>query len=604
MGREDERSVNLLKNGRGSFLVYAGLAVVTLAVYWPVRHFEFVNYDDDLNVSDNRHVQQGLTVGGVAWAFTTTAVDYWRPLTWLTHMLDWQLYGPNAGGHHLTNVFLHVVNTLLLFAVWNRMTGRLWPSALLAGLFALHPLHVGSVAWVTERKDVLSGLFWMLALLAYARYVEQRCLKRYLQLLLFFALGLMAKPMIMTLPFVLLLLDVWPLKRMEQGGGRLSELILEKVPLLLLTLASTIVTYVNAQHAGQLVDTQVYSLVSRIANALVSYVRYLGKTLWPVGLSVYYPLPDRLSLWVVVGAALLLTVVSLAVFRERQRRPYLVVGWLWYLGTLLPVIGLIQGRSAEAMADRYTYLPLTGIFMMVAWGLPELLPPTRRAAVALRAVAVTAVFALMVGTWHQLRYWRNSVLLFERALAVTIGNYVAHNNLGLALMEKGRVAEAGRHFQQAVELWPEYPEANKNLADILAQAGRLDEAVRHYHQALERRPRWADAENNLGSALAAQGQLQEAVTHFSRVLQLEPESATAQLNLGLAYRKLKRPDLAVAHLSQSLALNPNDAQAHCIMGLLLKEQGRQGEAAKHFEEALRLNPNYAESRAALKELNQ
>ena len=585
-------------HSRRSVLICLCLAVAIGALYWPVRYFEFLNYDDNVNVSENRHVQQGLTRANVVWAFTTKAVDYWRPLTWLTHMLDWQLYGPRAGGHHLTNVILHVVNSLLLFAVWRRMTGQLWPSAFLAGLFALHPLHAGTVAWVTSRKDVLSGLFWMLTLLMYARYVEQKCLTRYLQVLLLFALGLMAKPMIMTLPFVLLLLDFWPLKRLERGGSKqLSQLILEKVPLLLLALTSTIVTYANTQHA--VVDTQVYPLASRIANALVSYGRYLGKTFWPAGLSVYYPMAGPWSLWAVTGAALLVLAISVVAFRERYRRPYLIVGWLWYLGMLVPVIGLIQGRSAEAMANRFTYLPSIGIFTMVAWGLPELLPATRRAQVIWKVVALAVFVAMWVGTRHELRYWQNSVTLFKRALAVTKNNAVAHSNLGAALAEEGHVEDARGHFEQALRIDPDYAEAHNNLGLVQLQMGEAQEAVEHFERVLQIKPDSAQAHSNLGIALTHLGRRQEAIAHWEQALQIDPDCVEAHYNLGLFLAQLGKVQDAAEHWEWALRVKPDYAEAHYNLGGALWLAGRKQEAVNHWERALQIKPDYAEAHRSL-----
>ena len=571
------------------------LVALTGAVYWQVRHFEFVNYDDNLNVRDNAHVQRGLTIDSVVWAFTTTEVDYWRPLTWLTHLLDWQIYGRNAGGHHLTNVILHLVNTLLLLVVMQRMTGDVWRSALVAGLFALHPLHVGSVAWVTERKDVLSGLFWMLTMLAYARYAERRSLERYLQVLLFFALGLMAKPMIVTLPFVLLLLDVWPLKRMERGDSRPAQLVLEKLPLLAMGIASVAITFANVQQAGQLAGEQEIPLPSRVANVLVSYARYVGKTVWPVSLSVYYPLPQQWPIPVVVAAGLFLAVVSVVVFRERHRRPYLLVGWLWYLGTLVPVIGLVQGRNHEAMGDRYMYLPLIGLSVMAAWSVSDriLEPHARKVTAAAVAAALLGVCA--VASWFQVRYWKDSETLFRHALDVTRDNWMAHNNLGATLVSLGRVQEAKEHYEQSLRINPKNAEAHYNLGIVLGEAGRIPEAIEHLEQALRMNPDSAEAHYNLGVTLQQAGKIDDAIGHYEQALRVKPDYAEAHLNLGVALEKLGKPADAIRHYEEVLRLRPGYPEAYVDLGSALAAQGRLQEAITHFGEALQIKPDYAEA---------
>jgi Flp pilus assembly protein TadD len=596
-----------LPDGRRSFLIGLALSLATLIVYLPVGHQDFVTYDDDVYLTGNPHVVSGLTWENVRWAFTDSTFDWWHPLTWLSHMLDVTLFGMNAGPQHLTNLAFHVANTLLLFVVLERMTGAAWRSGFVAAMFALHPLHVESVAWVTERKDVLSTLFWMLTLWAYCRYAERPRVSRYLLVMLAFLLGLMAKPMLVTLPFVLLLLDYWPLNRLDLASGRWEprhvRLVLEKIPLLMLTVASSVLTYIGQQHAGKMMHLAELPIGSRLANALLSYAGYLAKMVWPARLAVFYPYPTSFPAFQMLGAGLILVAISALAIRLVRQQPYLIVGWLWYVGTLVPVVGLVQ-VGGRAMADRFTYVPLIGVFIMLAWGVPVLWQRLRISRISVGELGGGAIAAYAAMTFFQLQYWQNGVTLFEHALAVTDGNFIAHNNLGVTLMRTGRVKEAVPHFQQALALWPEYPEANKSLADVLASAGQTDEAVRYYHRALQARPDWADAENNLGLALAGGGQLTEAVSHFSRAVQLEPKSETGHLNLGLACMKLKNTDLALVHLSQALALNPADPQAHYLMGQVLQEQGRRREAAGHFEEALRLRPDYEEARAALETLSR
>ncbi len=535
--------------------VCLALIAANLIVYASVWHHDFVNYDDNEYVSTNVVVQRGLTWDGASWAFTTGYAANWHPLTWLSHMLDVQLYGLDPGPHHLTNLLFHIANTLLLFGLLHRMTGALGRSAFVAGLFAVHPLHVESVAWVAERKDVLSTLFWMLTLLAYVEYVRRPGLGRYWAVLLFFALGLMAKPMLVTLPFVLLLLDFWPLGRMGMGsnpangwvsspGGWATtvRLVWEKLPLLSLTVVSSIVTLRVQRRGGNVVSLSATPLNHRVANALVSYFAYIGKMLWPARLAALYPYVQSLPGWWVAGAFLGLLGISVAVIRAGPRRPYLPVGWLWYLGTLVPVIGLIQ-VGYQAMADRYTYIPLIGLFIVVAWGVPDLLVrwPFRR--IALPAAAGLVILACVIAARGQLRYWENSTTLFTHDLAVTTGNNIVHNNLGIVLADQGRLDEAIAHFSEALRIEPDYADAHNNLGVALADEGKLDEAIAHLSEALRIDPNYAEAHYNLGLALVGQGKLDEAIAHYSKALRIKPDYTKARDNLRLTLVKRgERPD--------------------------------------------------------------
>lgn len=452
----------------------------------------FINMDDDYYVYKNHWVLKGLTVEGVRWAFTTFDVSNWHPLTWLSHMADVTLFGTDAWKHHMTNILLHALNTSLLFLALHRMTAALWISSVVAALFGLHPLHVESVAWVSERKDVLSGLFFMLVLLTYERYVRRGGVRRYLLVLLFLAMGLMAKPMLVTVPFLLLLLDIWPLGRTfwaapadgsEWRKTSYGRLLMEKVPLVAVSFASGVVT-LAAQKAGEAVKPlEIIGFGQRLTNAAISYTAYIGKTLWPLSLSVYYPLsPGEIASWLMVSGALLVLVgVTVAVVRQ-QRRPYLLVGWLWYIGMLVPVIGLVQ-VGYQSMADRYTYLPLTGLFVMAAWGTQELLGKRWRLMAAGGILLLLAVL-----TVRQVGYWKDSATLFSRALATSRGNSLVHNNLGLALAQEGRVDEALSHYRAALSHDPNYPEAHFNLGIAMISHGTADEAVFHLEQALRLRP--------------------------------------------------------------------------------------------------------------------
>jgi protein O-mannosyl-transferase len=590
------------------------LLSVTLAVYWQIGDHQFTNYDDTIYVTDNPHVKRGLAASSVIWAFTAAEEANWHPLTWLSHMVDCQLFGLHPRGHHLTSLFLHLANVLLLFAVLNRMTGALWRAAFVAALFSLHPLHVESVAWVAERKDVLSTLFWLLTMLAYARYVGRPTRPRYALTLVAFALGLMAKPMLVTLPFVLLLLDTWPLDRMAYGRGGddeprtrkrirpseqrlpLSRLVWEKTPFFALAAISSVVTFSLQQRAGAMANMEVFPLSSRIANALVSYLRYIGKMIWPSDLAVLYPHPGTgLPLWWGAGAGLALLGLSILVVRVIRRRPYLAVGWLWYLGTLVPVIGLVQ-VGVQAYADRYTYVPLIGLFIMIAWGVPDLVGRWAHARTVLAVLAGTALAALTACTWIQLGYWKESVSLFTHTLQVTTKNYVAQNNLGNALADRGKVEEAISHYAESLRVKPDHAEAYNNWGTVLVEQGRLEEAIDRFLAALRVKPDYAAAHCNLGLALERKGRREEAIAQYLEALRLDPTYAQAHNNLALALAERGQQDEAIAHYAEALRLRPDYAEAHNNLGHILVGLGRLDEAAIHFAEAVRSKPDYAKAR--------
>jgi tetratricopeptide (TPR) repeat protein len=543
-----------------------GLAALTITLYAQVARHDFVRFDDYAYIVDNPMVGAGLTWDGIRWAFASSAQSNWHPLTWLSHMLDVELFGLAPGGHHLTSVLLHAVSAAVLFAAFRVMTGAYWPSLLTAALFAVHPLRVESVAWAAERKDVLAGLFWMLTLLAYGLYARKPGFGRYLGVVVFMALGLMAKPMLVTLPFVLLLLDVWPLNRWrsrERGpAGPVSRLVLEKVPLLVLTGLSTVVTIVVQRAGGAVQNLEGLPLWARLANAPVAYVSYLVKTLWPRGLAFYYPHPAIVSddpldalLLPSLATAGLLAAITVWGWRVGRHRPHLLVGWLWYLGTLVPVIGIVQVGN-QAFADRYAYLPLVGIYLMIAWTVSDLAarsPALRR---TLAAGAVIVVALLSATTWGQIRHWRNSVTLFEHAIRVTRDNYVAHNNLG----------------------------------NELARRGDLAEAVRHYEIALRIKPDLSQAHNNLGSTLSRQGETAQAATHFQEATRLDPGYATAHYNLATALERLGSPVQAMARYERALRLDPTLAEAHERLGHLLASSGRPSDAVDHYRRALDRKP--------------
>ena len=600
---------------RREYLICLILVFTAVTVFWQVRNHEFINLDDTEYVTENRHVQNGLTLNSMIWAFTTTRVANWHPLTWLSHMLDCQLYGLNPKGHHLTNVFLHLLNTLLLFFILQRMTGALWRSGLVAAFFALHPLHVESVAWVAERKDVLSTLFWLLTMWGYIWYVERPRLTRYLLTLLAFTLGLMTKPMLVTMPCVLLLLDYWPLKRFQlsQPGGDTPattgifkeqgvpflRLLLEKTPFFALAAASSIVTFLAQRSGGAVSALDVYPVKIRIANALVSYVSYIGQMVWPRGLAVFYPHPGtHLPGWHAVGAGLLLACISIAVIRAARRHPYLAVGWLWYLGTLVPVIGLVQ-VGAQAMADRYTYVPLIGLFVIIAWSIPDLLAGNHYRKIVLSMAVGTVLLALTVSSWLQVQHWKNNLTLFKHALKVTAKNYVAHDSLGNALAQQGKVEEAIDHYYEALKIKPNLVNLHNNLGVALLEQRKVKEAMSHYDIALRLNADYAETYNNFGVAWFTVGEFDKAIAHYHEALRLDPAYGKAHNNMGNALVEHGRFEEAILHYSKALETKVHYPEAHNNLGVALAQQGKLNEAIVQFKEALLLKPDYTQARANL-----
>jgi tetratricopeptide (TPR) repeat protein len=591
------------------------LVLITAAVFWQVSSFDFVRYDDDKYVTENRHVQAGLTRGGIAWAFLSVYANNWHPLTWLSHMLDCQLFAANAAGHHLTNLFFHIINTLLLFFVLKRMTDFPWRSAFVAALFAIHPLHIESVTWVAERKDVLSTLFFMLTIWAYVRYVEHPGIYRYFAIPLFFALGLMSKPMLVTLPFVLLLLDFWPLGRLHLEGPVFNRdpndmkavgdgnekrsvmgLIIEKIPLFILSGASICVT-LFAQWSG-IAPIVSLPFATRISNALVSYISYMGKMIWPHDLAVFYPYPDVIPSWQIGVSILLLILITAVAVRLRRRYPYVIAGWLWYLGTLVPVIGLVQ-VGYQSMADRYTYLPMIGLFVAIAWTVPDLLARWRFHRIALTALAACVIAALMTVSLFQIRYWQNSMTLFAHALSVTKSNHVILTNMGASLAEQGKFGEAIAHYQEALRIKPDDFEARYNLANALARQGKMEEAVSHYAGILQTQPDAAAVHNNMGIALSQLGRTDEAIDHFREAIRIKPDFWDAGSNLEAALMRQAGTKKEAPEKVAIQPADPNSAEGQLRMGLSLFQEGRADEAIPKFEEALRLNPNLAAAHISL-----
>ena len=575
--------------------IYLFLAIATLMAFWQVNKCDFIYFDDQNYVTENNHVKNGITLDGIRWAFTTNQSSNWHPVTWISHMLDVQLFELQPRWHHLTNLLFHIANTLLLFFVLHRMTKTRWESAFVAALFALHPLHVESVAWVSERKDVLSTFFWMLTMGAYCLYVERPGLRRYLLVVLFFALGLMSKPMLVTLPFVLLLLDYWPLRRFQQipsdqrirnksaekqrgtsknkhatgeeakaatpAGPRsqwklIRTLLREKVPLFALAVLSSIVTYGVQQKAG---TVQPWPLSVRIANAFVSYSTYIGKTIWPTDSAVLYSYPLSLPSWRVFGSIFLLTAITITVIWKARRAPYLAMGWLWYTGTLVPVIGIVQA-GIQARADRYTYIPLIGLFIIMAWGISELSKKQRYRKEAFFSLATGVLVCLCIVTWTQVRYWRDSFTLFEHALNVTDNNYAAYFNRGAVNSHVGNDTQAMGDYNKAIEIYPQYAEAYNNRGNTYLRLSNYKQAIEDYDKAIKINPNYAKAYSNRGNTYLGLSNYEQAIGDYDKALSINPDYARVYANRGLAYSKLGHYGQAIEDLKTAARLGYKDAQ--------------------------------------------
>ncbi len=651
---------------RDRIVVAVLLAALTAAVYGQVATFDFINHDDPDYVSENPVIRRGLSLEGIRWAFTSVEMANWHPLTWLSHMADVQFFGLNPGAHHLVSLLFHLLNTVLLFALLHDMTGALGRSAFVAAIFALHPLHVESVAWIAERKDVLSTFFGFLSLWAYVRYVRRPGAIPYLVSLILFALGLTAKPMLVTLPVVLLLLDAWPLRRLSpvtetgappgperreqpkkkkaakrpdrapaRGSGRSAAvpLVSEKVPFFLLAAVSSLVTLFAQRTGGAVVSLQSFPLTERISNAIVTYVLYLWKAVWPLELSVFYPI----QAWppaVVLACAVLLAAVTFAAVRWARPCPYVPVGWFWYLVTLLPVIGIIKVGDA-AMSDRYTYISLLGPFMALSWGAVDLAGRWSFRKAALPAAAAVVLAACAVLTVIQVGTWRSSALLFSHALAVTKNNFMAHNNLAAALIQGDRLEEALGHLRQSVAINPGYAFAHHNLGTVFSLKGRDDEALAEFEQAVRLNPGLFRAYFSMANIQLSRGRADEAIDLFRRstampalrpqanagiadalllkqrddealryylvALEQEPDNPKIQYNVGVLLARRGRVDEAIGHLREAVRLRPDYARAHNNLGSALLIKGKVDEAITHFEEALRIDPDYRIARENLRD---
>ena len=602
------------------FLISAFLVAITIAVYWRTLDHDFVVFCDDGHyVTSNALVRAGPTPDGLVRAFTTIDSANWHPLTWISHMLDCRLYGLNPTGHHLTNLLLHAVNTVLLFLVLSRMTGAVWRSAFVAALLGVHPLHVESVAWISERKDVLSALFWMLTMFAYVRYVERPGLSRYSLVILAFALGLMSKPMLVTLPLVLLLLDYWPLGRLDLGNPNRSrsllKLGLEKVPLLALSAASSVITFLAQRSGGAVRTAEEFPLRIRLMNAPMAYVKYIAKMVWPSGLAPSYPHQGAdLPAWQAAAAGFVLIAVTALVIKAARRRPHLPVGWLWYVGTLVPVIGIVQ-VGGQAMADRYTYIPLIGLFVMISWGVPEALrgvgvwkcgsvgdqsPPYSHTPIrpyacrrVLPIVGAAIIVALAACARLQTGHWRDSITLLTRAVEVTPTDYKSLDALGMAFAAQRRYDEAIRSHRAALKLSPEAPFLHAGFAVTLAEQGNIEEAVREFQEALRLDPEFGEAHYNLAKALELRGDLNQAASHYSECLRLKTNTAETHASLGNILLRQGRPADAAREYRAALSVDPYCSQARTGLAAALQYQGRTGESIEEARRAIRASPDSA-----------
>lgn len=591
-----------------TWLLAVLLALFTIAIYWPATGGGFV-YDDAEYVVNNPHVTSGVTLENVQWAFESGYAANWHPLTWLSHMVDCQLFGLKPFGHHLTSILLHALSTVLVFLFLHGLTGSLWRSLMVAALFGWHPLHVESVAWIAERKDVLSAFFGLLMLIFYTRYAREddainqkpetknwsfdfQLPPDYWLSLFFFALGLMSKPMLVTWPFVLLLLDYWPLARLN--SGHVWRLVKEKTPFFALAAATSVVTFL-AQRQGEAVVTIASMPVGiRMGNALISYCSYLGKLLWPANLAAFYPLPKQLLIWNVVLAGSLLIGIS-TLLLMRRRHPFLLMGWLWFCGTLVPVIGLVQVGS-QAMADRYTYLPSLGIFILTVWGAYELICRCRLQMVVLSVSAAMVLIPCIMVTRKQIGYWHDSETLFRHALAVTEENSIAHFNLGVANNDQGQVDEAIGQFQAVIQINPEDVEARASLGNVLDKKGQTDAAISQYQEALRLRPGYALAHNNLGLIFVKKGLTAQAVSQYEEAINLKPDLAEAHINLGFILCEQGQIAESISQFQTAIHFKPDFAEAHFDLGVALGKSGRVDEAIGQYQAAIQIKPDYVEAR--------
>ena len=629
-----------LKKRHSAMLAVLVMLALILFIYWPVQSYEFLNYDDQGYVTSNNLVQSGFSYNTISDAFSKIYLGNWHPLTMLSHILDWQLFGMRAGGHHWTSVIIHICNAVLLFLLFRAMTGAVWRSAFVAALFAVHPINVESVAWIAERKNVLSTFFWFLTMILYVWYAKSPNWKRYLLVFISFAWGLMSKPMLVTLPFALLLLDYWPLGRakikyqhadqaaktidVKKREEKILFLVLEKVPLFILSAISSYITIFAQKNAEAMVNLQSFPLFYRLGNAVISYGLYIKKMFWPFDLAVFYPLNYHMSLWHVILSVLLLIVITTFASVKFRRSPYLIVGWLWFLGTLVPVIGLVQVGD-QAMADRYAYVAFIGLFIMLTWGASDILRKYLSSGIIL-AIALSVIISMTIVAHGQVKYWQDTFTLFSRALAVTKNNAVAHSNVAGELLVQNKVDEAMVHcekallltpndyntlvrvaraysvrseqdkavdaLRRAIQVRPEYVRAYDDLYFLMMQTGKTKEALEVYRKAVETVKDNPDIYYHFGTALARQAHYDESIIQYKRALQLRPYDADVINNYGMVLMFSGKNDEAINLFKKTIKINPDHANAHYQLSIIMKQKGLMDEANYHYQEAVRVNPAY------------
>lgn len=583
-----------------TILVCLFLVTTVVVVYGQTLGHDFVYFDDNHYVAENARVRSGITFDNIQWAFTTFHLEFWHPLTWLSLMLDTQLFGVHPGGYLFTNLVLHLLNSLLLFAFFKRATASVWQSAMVAALFALHPLHVESVAWIAQRKDVLSTFFWILTMLCYLWWVRRPGFKTYLAVLLSLTCGLMAKSMLITLPFVLVLMDYWPLGRLPYDPGTrtfwpaLLSRLGEKAPLIAVAVAAGVLTFLAQQSGGGIKSTAAVSVADRISNALISYVAYLTKMVWPVKLACFYPFPDSFAPWQVGGALLLLVLGTGSAVRSTRRHPFAVVGWLWYLGTLVPVIGLVK-IGAFSMADRYSYVPLIGIFIVIIWGVPELLAGVNHRQTVMACLATLTLAMCTLTAANQVRYWQDGFSLFTHAQKVTSNNWFAHIALGRDLLRREKLNAAIEQLSETLRLKPNYIPAYIVLGVAYARQNKMDEAIAYLTRAERMNPNLADVQVSLGILYQQQGDAEKANRFFKKTLEIEPQNATAHKYLGNLMAARGELDAAGIHYAEALRIKPGDASVHYNLGLIMEKQGKNEKAIEQFRAALKIEPANADA---------
>jgi len=573
-----------------------------LAVYGQLHDYQFITLDDPTYVKENPHIREGLTLNGMYWSLTSVYSSNWHPLSWLSHMIDVELYGMDAGRHHMTNIIFHILNSLLLLYTLIRFTGNLWQSSVVAALFALHPINMEVVAWVSQRKTLLCFFFWLLALWSYQGYVKRPGMGRYLSALLFFIFGMMSKQAIVVFPLVLMLLDYWPLARYQSDkpdsamgrSGIFRALIKEKIPFFVIAFAGSILTYFAQKSGGAVTSFDILPLNVRITNALLSYSTYLGKAFWPHKLAILYPYPDSIPVWCVGVSTVLLGFITYCAIKTARRHPYFIVGWLWYLLILIPVIGIVQ-IGIQAMADRYASVPLIGIFIVLAWGFSEVSRAWDHRKLKLAALAITSLFVLMTATFKQAQTWRNSVTVFEQALSISTDNYLAYNNMGFAFSSQNRIDDAITQYAVALKLKPDYADARFNLGVALFVKGKYSEAVDQFARAFQIDPYNIKTLNNLGAAMTKLGRVAEAIQHYKAALRIDPEYTDAHRNLANTLFESGEYLKAMRQYRSVIRIDPSDEHAHNNLGIILIKLGKTDDAVYHFSKALRIDNNFEEA---------